>query len=122
MNQELKQRAHKEFDEKFPIAYSHNALLGAYVSKNASVDIKTTFIDSLIDRTVQMTEERIVGIAKQRKNFITLHSQEAIMEFINYRKLDEKMATEIQDSIIDIVDDAFNPIITNKSDINKDTL
>lgn len=127
MNQELKQQAHKEFDkifsqEKTPEGRSYLYDKEAECSVNPL--IMKDFLDSLIDRTVQMTEERVVGIAKQIKNFITIHSQAAIMEFVNYRKLDEKMATEIQDSIIDIVDDAFNTLITNKSDINnnKETL
>lgn len=119
MNQELKQRAHKEFDEKFPIAYSHNALLGAYVSKNASVDIKTTFIDSLIDRTVQMTEERIVG---KILNEETLQYKYPKINKKNTHFVKEVQLVKGYNWAIDRMRVVISDLITNKSDINKDTL
>lgn len=54
MNKELKEQAHNEFDEQFKYFSAHEML-----QTNQGHDIIKSFIDSLIDRTVQMTEERI---------------------------------------------------------------
>lgn len=81
MNEELKQQAHKEFDDLFLtkskccnadvrklLARKNNDLYcktcGRFckeIEKTKADDIKS-FLDSLIDKTVQKTEERIVGM------------------------------------------------------------
>lgn len=96
MNKELKEQADRELEnvEKYycPDLYSQPDDDNLYLGK----DVKS-FIDSLIDKTVQMTEERIVkGIKKL---------QEA-----NYRVGNKKEKVYWADDI--------KSLITNKSDIN----
>lgn len=96
MTQEIKEWAHKEFDEKYGNAQTESncspdkVLIGILLS-----DFKS-FIDSLIDRTVQKTEERIVGVIGDLKS--ELHESG---HHIRRQALDDIIS-----------------LITNKSDIN----
>jgi len=56
MNKELKEQTHKEFDERFP---ENKPIIGGKIMKVYLNESLKSFIDSLIDKTVQMTEERI---------------------------------------------------------------
>lgn len=62
--QELKQQAHKEFDEQFKYFSGHEML-----QTNQGHNIIKSFIDSLIDKTVQHEQDRIVGIIKQAEKY-----------------------------------------------------
>lgn len=57
MNEELKQQARKEFRKQFVVKCSDGEVL-----KDLPPKLALRYIDSLIDRTVQKSEERIVGI------------------------------------------------------------
>lgn len=85
-NQEIKNQAHKEFTERF---VREDGLLDKY-----SHDEILFFIDSLIDRTVQMTEERIVEIIRA----------------VGHQQEDDTIWCDMDELI---------SLITNKSDINK---
>ena len=61
--QELKEQAHKEFDSEFLHLPNTISTISGY-----SQELKT-FIDSLIDKTVQMERDRIVGIIEEFKRF-----------------------------------------------------
>jgi len=93
MNQELKEQAHKEFDEKFA------KLRG--LRPHLDFEDLWLFIDSLIDKTVQIERERVFEIIKKEKLTWTNQS-------IGYKAVES-------------VEMALSEI-TNKSDINKDTL
>lgn len=107
MNQELKQRARKEFDERFvkkPVDWRENhGWEVPYV--NSRADNLKSFIDSIIDETVQMTEERIVGVIEdyRKTEWLNLHDRKKYKEQI-----------EMRDTIDKIIS-----LITNNSDINK---
>lgn len=86
--QELKQQAHKEFDEQFKYFSGHEML-----QTNQGHNIIKSFIDSLIDKAVQMTEGRI---------------KESVLMNMTSNKNGEYISVGILVSLI-----------TNKSDINK---
>ena len=112
MNKELKEQAHKEFDERFcSFTLSadercnecvHKTFDGSSVADycgSADEYIKS-FIDSLIDKTVQMTEERIV-------EYVTNPTRNGISSMFQLEG-DEKYVNANQ----------LISLITNKSDIN----
>lgn len=114
MNQELKEQAHKEFDEKY-IKKAEQFYKTAVSDQVAPyrhqletlLDIKQD-IDSLIDKTVQTTEERIVDlIERQYGDVVTTNKDVAIPH----------NCLEYETALDDII-----TLITNKGDINKDTL
>lgn len=99
--QELKQQAQEEFYEKFIPPTIKNYAEQLVVEKIGIPMIPSElkdFIDSLIDRTVQMTEERLMGIITKRQED-GLNVQIEGDYYINFRDLES--------------------LITNKSDINK---
>lgn len=107
MNEELKQQAHKEFKEKFTID-GNRWIFFDRDSPEPVID----FIDSLIDKTVQMTEERIVERLEQ--------------EFGDWDIIEDgtnpAYITQIGKGGLYSVDgfiDELISLITNKSDINK---
>lgn len=117
MNQELKEQAHKEFEEKKLVTGAMWLVKMWEKNKNNTEieielpeHIKDEFrylIDSLINKTVQMTEERIVGVIKHMLleiNFLEGITGEKNREIVikNHRKMKE-----------------YFSLITNKSDINK---
>lgn len=68
MNKELKQQAHKEFDENYKLSFITLYTALAQVNPEHELigfeDKIKSFLDFLIDRAVQMTEERIIGEVK----------------------------------------------------------
>lgn len=102
--EELKKQAHKEFDEQ-----ATWEKFGRLTSDKQKIFVKS-FIDSLIDKTVQMTEERIVWIIQQtrkRPNYLNPTMTESA-EIISFEDMEYNKA--LQD---------IESLITNKSDINK---
>lgn len=89
--QEIKEQAHKEFDKL--------NIPGLYLSQQQKLK---SFIDSIIDRTVQMTEERIVGVIEEYE------------ETYEDKDLDIVEKTVLGQVLYDV-----KFLITNKSDINK---
>lgn len=106
--QELKQQAHKEFDEKFDseeFPFRDQACLSNIHN----------FIDSLIDRTVQMTEERIVGIAEFMKAFAQERLEKSDGEKHKFSDYNRGLDT----GTIGACKEIIRHLITNKSNINK---
>lgn len=103
MNKELKQQAHKEFELVVGITS-----IGETNEEHQKRIRK--FIDSIIDKTVQMTEERIVGLIKERKDHIY---QTAQRDAVNPNGYDYYRI------MLNSIDDIIS-LITNNSDINKD--
>jgi len=101
--QEIKQQAHTEFVKSF-VKMSLTNRPTFYGIKFEDLDEVCYFIDSLIDRTVQMTEERVVGIVEKQKLIKT--SSEGGVDF---------MIREAGNAIINNI----ISLITNKSEINK---
>lgn len=98
--EEIKQQAREEFDERFcENAYCSEEKVIPSFKNGKEVRVKDikSFIDSLIDKTVQQTEERIVGIARKLQEE-GLNVQVEGDYYINFRDLES--------------------LITNKSDIN----
>lgn len=93
VNEELKQQARKEFDERFRTSKTYQTI------KERNIK---SFIDSLINHTVQMERERIVGIIGKLVTVdITDQSGKMVREQL-------------------ISKDSLLSLITNKSDINQD--
>jgi len=112
--QELKQQAHKEFDEKCKeVEFLHGVpvdLPNYYREKIKS------FLDSIIDKTVQISEERIVGVIKEYPERLLQIMPEGKLPFVVFQgkaNEDEKKTIYFQ-AVKDIIS-----LITNKSDINK---
>lgn len=121
MNQELKDQAHKEFDEKVKELKSaeFNSIGETAVFQfgyrlkddNRSVWTITdwggikSFMDSIIDKTVQKTQDRIVGMIQTRCDLANT-TAETVGEEIMYESCKEKIIS----------------LITNKSELstNKD--
>ena len=127
MNQELKQQAHKEFDERFPCKCKICKLEGVNTfgecfcsySKSTHIwerpEIIKSFIDSLIDKTVQMTEGRIVeNIIENLKK----HIEESETELKKLEGEDCEITKDYKLAIENIMT-MLKSLITNKSDINK---
>jgi len=117
MNKELKEQAHKEFDEKW------KRMKDGGLGKHASIDGRfiwavdddedqwvfadetiKSFTDSIIDKTVQMTEERIVGVIE---NYFDSEMEQNKGSRLVYEQLGEDKIRIVKS------------FITNKSDINK---
>ena len=86
MNKELKEQAHKEFDEKFShIRVGKRMILLSEAYPYTYTELKS-FIDSLIDKTVQISEERIVGIIEKAQEVLrkdlTRENRETNTDFI----------------------------------------
>lgn len=114
MNQELKEQARGIMCANL-IAFEENTP----EDKKAELRPKVIFanLDSLIDKTVQMTEERIVGIIKEYPERLLQIMPEGKLHFVVFQGKadeDEKKTIYFQ-AIKDIIS-----LITNKSDINKD--
>lgn len=106
MNKELKQRVREEFDEKFEGDYNFNC----YYRK----DIKS-FIDSIIDKAMQMTEERIVGVIDKTTN--KYYSTDKKTKEKTYSGGGQCRTCCKRKDCLGI--DEIKSLITNKSDINK---
>lgn len=106
MNQELKEQARKEFDERFvkkPVDWRENhGWEVPYV--NSRADNLKSFIDSLIDKTVQYERERIAKWVDKNTGPGGDTPYPELMCFIAEEK---------------DFDVAIKSLITNKSDINK---
>ena len=99
MNKELKEQAHKEFEQ---LRVNDEYYCGGdYENKEMLVGEIKSFIDSLIDKTVQMTEERIW---KEVKKVSWRVSSSPKREYNVHREDIKNILTSL---------------ITNKSDINK---
>ena len=105
MNKELKEQAHKEFDEKF-------GFLKEFISKDNDFGEKdwndiVNHIDSIIDKTVQSERERIVGIAiKYIRSGEVSGSFSGACDCSDCDKYEEKVRKDLKS------------LITNKSNIN----
>lgn len=120
MNTDIKQQVHKEFDEKFPLEYFANTefpynykvtpkewqLLDWQDRETKKAQYKReyfkAFLDSLIDKTVQMAEERIVKEMKDWANKNYNRSTQPLYAWVDASDLVERLS-----------------LITNKNDINK---
>lgn len=99
---ELKQQAEKLIMEKSK--YLNTPEVEDYFIRSLEVMI---IIDSLIDKTVQMTEERVVGLIRKATTYD--HSKCPIKETcIGY-----------QSCVSDIENSVIASLITNKNNINK---
>lgn len=96
----IKQQAHKEFEERFPYGVCHYDAL----SQSPDTSVKS-FIDSLIDKTVQMTEERIVESVKKYSSY--------------FKRQVSEWGDSYTDTVKGITEEELLPLITNKSKINK---
>lgn len=109
--EEIKNQAHKDFrDTFFTTPEGHTAIIASW-SKGEQEVFKRfeDFIDSLVDKTVQMSEERIAVVIKQILldiNFLEGITGEENRDIVykNYKKMKE-----------------YFYLITNKSDINNPT-
>lgn len=106
--QEIKQQAHTEFVKSF-VKMSLTNRPTFYGIKFEDLDEVCYFIDSLIDRTVQMTEERVVGMIKKSRRIEPLYIGETQFRFY------EGNVDWVYNGALD---DLTN-LITNKSEINK---
>lgn len=104
MNKELKEQARKEFDERFVSEDTIDSMNSAgeecyssvrYVNTDSTDDF-TYFIDSIIDKTVQHEQERIIGILNKHRHELDIISIDCSYWMDNTISL-----------------------ITNKNDINK---
>lgn len=100
--EELKEQAHKEFDEQLPLSEWYCLDHTEVKQLKESVE---SFIDSLIDKTVQMTEERIVGVIESK-------------DYVGEAEMRDEFGGNGKETAKIIVGDIIS-LITNKSDINK---
>lgn len=100
--QEIKQQAHKEFDKKF---VKDSIMTNVRLIERQNPNEIKSFLDSLIDRTVQMTEERV---AQKLKGAITL-----------YPTFYDGISFLIPSGWSDKLEKYIISFITNKSEINK---
>ena len=100
--QEIKQQAHKEFDKKF---VKDSIMTNVRLIERQNPNEIKSFIDSLIDRTVQMTEEITIKKIKQDCSF-------GECELPGEGKCS-------RDYFFHLPKSYFTYLITNKSEINK---
>lgn len=100
--EELKKEVHKEFDER-KWQHWHTRCSQFVEIPDSLKDQLKSFIDSLIDKTVRMTEERIVGLIEERQ------------KLFNFLPKDKWCYKMVKTTDLDIIS-----LITNKSEINKD--
>lgn len=115
MNKELKEQSREEFKLTMSI---HSDERGR-ISERTLDNIADYWL-SLIDKTVQMTEERIVG---QVKTIIQNEKYEATQKELDEAPDEEKEAIASRLYInmkLNGVMKQIKSLITNKSDINKD--
>lgn len=116
MNQELKEQAHKEFDERFEPTITGQGgqdLLMRNIILEHNKDIKS-FIDYLIDKTVQHERERIVSKLKNKQKTLKREIEKySVLPF-------HRDAGEVRGELVMVTDTIS--IITNKSELstNKD--
>ena len=96
MNKELKEQARKDFRNKFK-----GWILQDENETYRSFEIIEAFQDSLIDKTVQMTEERIVEMIRAKQKSLRFRN-------LGKGRVDFELGLEQAISLI-----------TNKNDINK---
>lgn len=110
MKEELKERAHKEFDELL-LELQGQTDYSKYIGSFHRAKVKS-FIDSLIDKTVQKTEDRIVGLIEKLRRTEPLYIGE-----IQYRFYEGNVDWVYNGALDDLL-----PLITNKSELstNKD--
>lgn len=99
--EELKQQAHKEFDEQILDLTGDGSRYGC-MSRHDEKKFKL-FIDSLIDRTVQATEDRFIKKIKSEQFVNTAEAGQFALHADGYNQA-------IEDIIF---------LITNKSNTNK---
>jgi hypothetical protein len=112
MKQELKEQAHKEFDELWKeLRMKDNT---SFEEIPADTQFKK-LIDSLIDKTVQYEQDRIAQkVNAQLEVFFDWAEQVKAKEIGHWVMMYGISPQEFRKSVLSL--------ITNKSDINKDTL
>ena len=106
MNQELKEQAHKEFDKKFEEHKNGKNSIGIQYIDAPETTFKS-FIDSIIDKTVQHEQDRIVEIIEDWTP----------TKYTGYGV--SPIAMTLDDHKRNFSKELIS-LITNKSDINKD--
>ena len=109
--QEIKNQARKEFDERYK-----RKMLGKTLGYDIAhqQDLKF-FIDSIIDRTVQMTGERVVNNIIENLN---KHIEESEIALKESEGEDCEITKDYKLAIENVIT-MIKSLITNKSDINK---